>query len=224
MAARSSKQLTAPMRIQCVLLQEYVGRSAPNMDALLIDLLSKREQPMPFGEPKAWAAPPIPIAKSGCGRYYMCSSGMFEVEEHDEFIMSSHAPWHAYARLGDASISRVDTSVSEDKSMFGRHSSSILKRDTIEWFALGEIDAVRAILTDCHYVGKYRAHGHGHVREWIVERTESWGEGFPVLRDGKPTRPLPLDAPGLAPGHRRAYHVLSPPYWLHEREELVAVP
>jgi hypothetical protein len=59
------------------------------------------------------------------------------------------------------------------------------------------------------------------VAEWSVDACEPWGDGFPVVRDGRALRTLPADWPGLVDPVLR-YRVLSPPYWEHTREEVCA--
>jgi hypothetical protein len=214
------------MVVKCRLMGEgFAGRRAPQLDALLAILLAQRVSAQPEGDPRDWPLPDIPIAKSACGRFFLCSSGEFEVEEHDEFIMGRRAPWIEYARFGDASITRVNISVAEDKSYFAKKELAIPKDDLVTWYALGHIESVRAILSGCHYLGKYRGSGKGRVREWEVSPKKTWGEGFPIMQCGLPLRPLPLETPGLDMGNSpQGYSTIAPPYWLKEREALVAVP
>lgn len=210
--------------MKCHLEVGFAGRRAPQLDALLMALVDQRVRPEPVGNPRDWTPVDIPIAKSPCGRFFLCSSGEFEAEEHDEFIMGRRAPWVEYARFGNASITRVNISVAEDKSYFTKHESSLLVNDTVTWYALGNIESVRSILQSCRYLAKYRGTGHGRIREWTVEPTKPWDEGFPIMQTGMPLRPMPLDVPGLSPEAPQGYATVCPPYWLHEREELVAVP
>ena len=99
-----------------------------------------------------------------------------------------------------------------------------LRGDAMTWWCIGDREEIASLLRGCiGYLGKRRAVGHGPIARWEVEPCETW-EGFPVVRAGRPLRPLPLDWPGLASEPETAYRVLAPPYWRRNREELCAVP
>ena len=55
-----------------------------------------------------------------------------------------------------------------------------------------------------------------------MKECEPW-DGFPVMRDGKPLRPLPPDWPGLV-DPEMGYSCVTYPYWLAEAEDVCAVP
>ena len=96
--------------------------------------------------------------------------------------------------------------------------------DVIRWYVVGNRERIEGLLsTWIQHVGKKRSIGCGKVARWSVEPVETW-PGFPVLREGLPLRPLPLDWPGLSSEARQEYRVLSFPYWERHREMLAAVP
>lgn len=86
---------------------------------------------------------------------------------------------------------------------------------------LGE-GRVRELLALVTHLGKRRAVGLGRVERWEVLPCEPW-EGFPVLRDGRPLRPLPTDWPGLVE-YDLGLRTLSYPYWDSSRRVECAVP
>lgn len=95
--------------------------------------------------------------------------------------------------------------------------------DRLTWFLVGDRDGVGALLSLITHLGKRRGVGLGKVARWEIEPCVSWGEGFPVVLDGRPLRHLPPEWPGLeAPDVREGN--LSYPYWLRETETLVACP
>lgn len=225
MAPKRCEFLMQPLHVTVTLAESIVMREPPMLDGILAAVVAMRQGLVPLGDPLEWPELPIPLEKSGCGRYWLCSSGFAQTEAYDSHHKHRRAPVTEYARLGARCIKRADTAAGADKSHRVPYVRQILLDDTIEWWAQGDLEGVRDLLSDAHYLGKFRGSGKGRVRSWTVEQCEPWGKGFPVLRERLPTRPLPLDTPGLwAQGCKRAHRSLRPPYWLHEREELVAVP
>lgn len=157
----------------------------------------------------------IPIARSACGRIYLASWSTPTFDQHETRYRNRRFPVVEAARL--SAIKRVDTSAGPEKSYRIPHSASHVEGDALTWWCAGDADSIRALLALVHFVGKHRGVGRGRVREWIVETCETW-DGFPVVRDGKPLRPLPMDWPGVTDG-APTYAVLLPPYWDRMREE-----
>lgn len=213
-----------PLHVTAVLVESIVCRRPPMLDGILARVIADQNHMVPIGDPSTWPEIDIPLQKHESGAFWMCSSGYCEVEASDIGHKHRRAPWVEYARLGNAKIRRVDIATAEDKSYRIPYEKKILHQDTIEWWCIGDEARTRELLMRCHYLGKYVATGKGRVREWIVEPCEPWGKGFPILRDGKPMRPLPLDTPGLVSPFKQAFATVRPPYWFHAAEELVAVP
>lgn len=81
----------------------------------------------------------------------------------------------------------------------------------IEWFAHGDPDAVRHLLTEhVQALGKKRSIGAGVVREWIVEEIDA---DRSTVVDGRPVRRLPAGAADGSPGRG----AIRPPYYHHTR-------
>ncbi len=81
----------------------------------------------------------------------------------------------------------------------------------IEWYAHGDPDYVRHLLTaHVQSIGKKRNIGCGVVREWIVEEI---AEDRSTVVDGQARRRLPLGAAEGAPGHG----AIRAPYYHHTR-------
>lgn len=82
---------------------------------------------------------------------------------------------------------------------------------TVEWFAHGDVDHVRHLLTEhIQYIGKKRNIGCGTVREWIVDEI---AVDLSTVVDGKARRRLPAGAADGSPG----YGAIRPPYHHHTR-------
>lgn len=165
----------------------------------------------------------IPIAREPGGRFHLCTVAMFAAEQAELRWVNRRAPIDRYQELGDTKIRRVQITAGPDKSYRLPLETFHTEHDQLLWYAIGDAPAVEDLLGDVGYLGKRRAVGLGRVVEWRVEACEPWGDGFPVVRDGQPLRPLPLDWPGLA-DPPVAYRTLTYPYWDHTREEPCAVP
>lgn len=85
---------------------------------------------------------------------------------------------------------------------------------TLTWYALGDADAVRALLEDVTHIGKLVGHGHGAVMAWDVAPTES---DWSIERDGVLTRRMPGGWNGRSATHNGA---IRAPY--HHRTRLCA--
>lgn len=164
----------------------------------------------------------IPIIKSDCGRFYLASLGAYEIEAEELRYTNRKPTVEQYQTLANRDMKRVQISVGANKGYRIPRPCSYLRDDTVRWWCVGTADKIRALLPAVTHLGKRRAVGWGRVLEWVVAECEPW-PGFPVVRDGKPLRPLPENYPGLI-DPPLAYRTLLPPYWDHAREQLCAVP
>lgn len=168
----------------------------------------------------------IPIQREPAGRFHLCSEGQFEVMAHDTRFRHKRAPLQEMARLGSAKIRRVDISGAENKSLRIPYSTKLLVGDRVTWWCMGDAARIRELLSGIHYLGALRRIGHGKLRlwdePWRVESCATW-EGFPVARDGKPLRPLPVEWSGLE-SPRHGYRALTFPHWNPINETLCAIP
>jgi len=165
----------------------------------------------------------IPIARSACGRVYLASCAQCEAEEYELRYTHKRAPIEQYQTMGGPKLKTVNITAGANKGYRIPRETAHLVDDAITWWCVGDAAEVSALLRLVHHLGKRRAVGLGRVREWSVQSVEPW-DGFPVLHEGEPLRPLPTDFPGLAAAHDVAYAVLQPPYWDNSRSELCAVP
>jgi len=197
----------------------------PALDALLIwaaCALVGRETARP-GDADWDDKPTIPLAQSS--GIYLASHGYHVPEKAHLRYVNRRFPLDEAQTLGNAKLRVVNIQGGPCKSYRLPSPTAHLEGDLVTWWAIGDGDAVRDLLESCiGYLGKRRATGRGRVRRWEVERCTPWGEGFPVVRDGAPMRPLPTSWPGLRGRLTLRYGVLTPPYWEHTREELLAVP
>lgn len=213
-----------PLRVTAILLEGYVGRRPPMLDGLLTDVYAKLVHLLPPHCETDILPIEIPIPWSPCGKVRMCSSGVASVVAHDVRHKQRSAPVIQYARLGNSKITKIDEAAGEDKRFRVPYSNNLIEEHRIDWLCIGDREMISGLLRHVTALGRFRCVGNGRIREWLVEQCDTWGEGFPIIRDGKPMRPLPLDTPGLVAPFKRAFATVRTPYWFHAREELVAVP
>lgn len=212
-----------PLEIRCHLRGPIVMRHPIQLDALLEyvmhDRAGVRLPPVAGGD---HGNAEVPLAMSECGRYRLCSAARFRLEVTETDYKNRRAPWLEMARLGSSKIRRVDIATGANKGYHAPYSAHHVEGDQLVWWALGDAEGVRDMLSEVHYVGRFRGAGKGRVLSWDVQECAPW-EGFPCWVDGEPTRPLPVD---VAPESkaRHGFAVLKPPYWDQVREEPCLLP
>lgn len=164
----------------------------------------------------------IPVAKSPCGRFYLASFSIASWELRERRHINRPFPVARAQEMAADDFTRIQTNLGAQKHFRIPIDVAHAAGDTIAWYALGDAEPMRELLSVVTHVGRRRGAGHGRVPSWNVEPCEPWGEGFPVARDGKPLRPLPLDWPGLVEP-MLARVPLMPPYWEPSRAEMCAV-
>lgn len=193
------------------------------LDALLMAAVAIRDNlpPVTVAAAEHGSLPvlEIPVARSACGRIYLASFATPRFDDHEIRYRNRRFP--VVEALNLSGIKRVDTNAGPEKSYRIPRTASHVEGDRLDWWCVGDADGVRQLLALVQRVGRDRNVGRGRVREWIVEECEPW-DGFPVVRDGAPTRPLPIDWPGVTDG-APGLAVLSPPYWDTTRREAAMV-
>lgn len=185
----------------------------PALDALLMAAVAVRDQlPPPGFGPLVDIE--IPIQKKD--GIYMASCGEYEVEAHERRHINRRFPMLEAQSIGKHKMS-INIKAGPSKGYRIPVQTAHLKQDRITFYGVGDLDSVRELLELIAYIGKKRSVGLGRVAAWVVEPCKKW-PGFPVLREGKPMRPLPKSWPGLQ-SYKLGYRVLSPPYWERHREE-----
>lgn len=166
----------------------------------------------------------IPVQLEPGGRFHLCSFSESSPEAFEVRYVNRRAPLEQYQLRGNAKVRRVQITAGPDKSYRNPLEVQYVAGDSLRWWCVGDADAIAELLSRVFYLGKKRNIGLGRVARWDVAPCEPWGDGFPVVRDGAPLRPLPLDWPGLGSNPPQAFRTLTYPYWDHAREELCACP
>ena len=165
----------------------------------------------------------IPVQRSACGRYHMASASVCDVRLREKRYIHQRFPVEHWQSLGGGkSVNRIQINAGPSKGFRVPVEAQHLEGRLLTWWCIGERDEITELLALVTHVGRRRAVGEGEVREWRVEPCESWGEGFPVMRDGAPLRHLP-DKPIDGP-HMLRIGNISYPYWRRSTEELIIAP
>lgn len=199
-----------PLTVKARILEGFVSNAPIHLDALLAGAVAMRDGMLLAPLTLADIRPiQLPLQRSECGRYWLASAGVYQERCSELRHWHWRAPWVEYARLGDAKkCRRVQLTTGENKSYRCPYEVKVPVDGVIQWWAIGDVDEVRALLRLIHYLGKRRGSGKGRVAEWHVEPCEPWGKGFPVRQGGEPLRNLPAT--------RGSMLRLEPPYWMRE--------
>jgi len=213
-----------PLRVTATLRGAVaVPNGAIALDSLLGAAVASRFALPPPISPELLLPIEVPVAK--VGGIYQCSLGECEVEIHEHRWVNRRFPVQEAQNLAESKFRTIRISTGACKSYRLPLDTVHLEHDAMTWWAIGDAAAIADLLENhIHYLGKKRSVGLGAVTRWEVDVLPEPWPGFPVLRDGFPTRPLPLDWPGLSPEAEQAYRVLSPPYWRRDLEVLAAIP
>lgn len=193
------------------------------LDALLGAAVCLRDGIVPAATAAELVPLALPLAREPGGRFSLASCAVGEVERRA--LQHTHRRFPVeQAQLLGRGMGTIKITAGAAKSYRIPREVAWLVGDRLDWWAVGEPAKVRALLALVGYLGKKRSVGLGRVAAWMVEPCASWVAGFPVLRDGRPLRPLPADYPGVEADWPRTLGVLDLPYWLVERSVPCAMP
>lgn len=166
------------------------------LDALLAYAVVLRDHITPASTPDEVVPIEIPIEREPGGRFHLCSHAVYAVEQA-ELRWKNRRPVVPEAQAMGR-FKRMQINAGHSKGYRVPYEATHLEDDELRWWAYGDCDKVLDLLGLISHVGKMRAVGLGRVVEWQAETCEPWDDGFPVVLDGRPLRPLPTDWPGLA--------------------------
>lgn len=192
------------------------------LDALLAWAVATHDQLVPAYTADEVVPIEIPVQREPAGRFHLCSFSVSKTEMYEARFVQRR-PVIAEAQMLGPSIKRIQINAGPSKAYRVPMETRHLRRDTLDWYCIGDRTGIEKLLGMVTHLGKRRGVGLGEVRKWTVKRTTPWPDGFPVVMNGRPLRPLPPDWPGLKIW-RTAFRTLTYPYWLVEREQLCAVP
>ena len=217
-----------PLRVRAYLLDGRIAgtESYFPLDSILAAEWIRRHYPEKFYEPpppgvkEGWVEALLPFARRGTGAqwYYACSFNV--APPAGEYVTY----WH---RRFDDSLERyVDFQGRRGKvdEKSGRYRAyrmplNILLLPYLEWYAVGDVEAVRELCADIPAIGKKPAQGYGIVERWEVRL---WPHDWSEVRDGRLTRAV-YEPPEGVRGRSRVYG-MRPPYWLSEHQSVCYMP
>lgn len=215
-----------PLRVTATLAADIAAPdAAPRLDALLAAAVCAIEGRPPYDPTRPMPPVDIPVARAPCGRYHLASFAVSAVElsGYGRFT-NRRFPLAEAQAMGDADLRVICLAGGPAKSFRIPLDTGWLHGDRVEWYVVGDREAVARILGAVGYLGRRRAVGLGKVLRWDVEPCTPWGDGFPVLYRGAPTRHLPYDAEGVGDGQALVWGTLTYPYFDRAAEETVWAP
>lgn len=144
--------------------------------------------------------------------YWAVSLGQFGVE--GEFIHRWHRRFadenERYIDMTGRRSGRINVAAGYMKAY--RHPIPVILTPEITWYAVGDADEIRRMVSKVSWLGKNRSQGFGLIDEWTVgPHPHDWSERGPagrIMRD-LPTRP---EAAEGNQGIRPPYHVRTNRY------------
>lgn len=217
-----------PMRIRAYL---FDGRAVGTnhlfaLDSILSSACVKREHPelayIPIMDDAKIIIPDLPFERRGQGDkwYWSCSFNIIRpIKEYIHY-------WHRrfddeFERYIDFKGRRGKISESSGRLKGYRMPLNILLFDYMEWFAFGEIELVKDLLTDIIAIGKKPAQGFGLIDHWEVI---PWPDDWSVVGPGGKLMRAVYDLPAGVTGARKAYSSIRPPYWHRNSQAEVWLP
>jgi len=196
-----------------------------HLDALLMAAVARRDGLPPLrtmAEARDAEAPAIPLALSACGRYYQCTTSIVHVEGREHRWVNRRFPLAEAVAMGGPTVKRLQLSAGAAKGY--RIPVEATHARCLTWYAVGDLWAVRELLSLVTSLGKRRAVGEGRIIAWRIDAIDETWPGFPThASDGAPMRNLPVDAV-TSGAHVLRVGRVRPPYWSRTDEEMVAAP
>lgn len=162
----------------------------------------------------------IPLSLSACGRLYLASGGLYVVAEREKRYTNRRFPMAEAQAMCGPKLRRVHVGLGRTKSFRLPREACHLADDRMVWLAFSPSDAavaeVENLLALVRHLGRKRSAGEGAIVSWSVERLDAGDlfDGFPLVRDGEPLRPVPADWPGINDELCFLEHrTLKPPFW-----------
>jgi len=168
--------------------------------------------------------PDLPLERIGGGEdwYFACSFNT--IPPISEYVMH----WHK--RFDDQLEQHIDfagkrgkVDIKSGKNKAYRMPLVVQLFDRLEWFAVGDLEAVQDLVLGITHLGKKSSQGLGAVNYWTVEE---WPEDWSFVRDGKLTRAIPIGH-GFPVGvqvAKMALYGIRSPYWHTENQMVCMMP
>lgn len=166
----------------------------------------------------------LPIEKRGTEpqQYYACSFARWTDMIRGKSFWTKRFRRQEAVKMVDFRGKRGKVIVEEGRYKSYQMPIFYIHAARIDWYLVGDIGAVRNLLSPCTHIGKKTAYGWGRVL-WKIE---GWHEDWSVVMNGELVRAVPVEQ--VPDGARSAPDLLYagyyPPYWYHEHQTFCAVP
>lgn len=211
-----------PLRITATVANAVIMRDPLHLDGLLAWAVCQRNNIPPALTEEELVPVEIPVQRSECGRFHLCTASVWEAEAA-ELRYLNRRPVVAEMQLMGPQKGTMNISAGLSKGYHVPLHTEFPREGRVSWWCIGDREEIADLLCVVGYLSRRRAVGYGKVTQWAVEECEPWGDGFPVVCDGKPMRNLPTDYPGLDTPMVQM-RKLTYPYWVKRLEEPCAVP
>lgn len=217
-----------PLRVRAYLLDGRVAGPDPAfpLDSILAAEVIRREHPESFynppppGSTERWIEAELPLEKRGDGDNWFWACSINQAEPIGEYVTY----WNR--RFDDQLEEYIDFRGRRGKisASMGRYKAyrvplPVKLYDYLEWYLVGETEAVADLAQGVAAIGKKPAQGYGLVKRWeVVPWAEDWSITGP---GGRLMRPVPF-AEGLS--GRVVARPLRPPYWDTRKKVLCVCP
>lgn len=214
-----------PLRVRAYLRAPIVCDEAMPLDGVLLYQAMRRTYgPADSSFPGALSDSPLvplPLAVAGEGSpnwYYHCSWAQWPEDvaygkTYWEKRIAKRTDFIELSRSGKVEIA---------KGRYRLYHMPLFYRSALylDWYLVGDLDAVGDLLTDVWGIGKKQSQGFGRVAHFAIE---SWPEDWSVERAGRLIRAVPLESAYFDPKNTRLIG-FRPPYWLRENQTLCNIP
>lgn len=205
--SRKPIRITAYMRTGVVSSDNYLPLDAILFSQMLYQEFGAEDVSLPGGGPahgKLGKYLPLDHVALHDQWFYKCSFAQWEapyIDDHSFWVKRFNLEYSDLIDFGGKS-GRVDTSAGTYKGyqtpLFLRHTTMI------RWYAVGDADRVRALLSDATHIGKKAAQGWGRVNCWEVE---PWAHDWSMWHGKRLMRAIPTNrADGVLYSIRPPYH------------------
>ncbi len=166
----------------------------------------------------------LPFERRGQGDNWYWACSFNAIRPVHEYIMHWHKRFDDHLeKYIDFGGRRGKINVKSDKYKAYRMPLVIQLFDRLEWYAVGDVDAVRDLCAGATTIGKKAAQGLGFVNYW---RIEPWPEDWSEVRNGRLMRAIPVELgmPAGVQAGRVGQHGIRPAYWMQEHQRVCYVP
>lgn len=217
-----------PMRIRAYLQDGRVAATEPHLplDSILAAEWIRKNHPESFydppkpGQTEGFIEPQLPFERRGESDRWYWACSFNQTRPLKEYVLY----WNR--RFDDEMEKYIDFQGKRGKvdGKAGRYKAyrmplPVLLFPYLEWFAVGNVEAIRELCQGIVAIGKKGSQGLGMVASWDVIR---WQEDWSEVHNGKLMRAL-YGLPAGCSGTVRQYG-MRPPYWRRESQAVVYMP